>query len=69
MRRILLGLVLALACAPKQKTDSTEPAAARAAAGVDGRRLMVVVVDATGVVLGGVVTAQLGLVHGSQQLV
>src|SRR5216684_3645291 len=45
MRRILLGLLLAVACASKQKTDSSVPAAA--AGGVEGRRLMVVGINDT----------------------
>src|SRR6266852_2054755 len=45
MRRILLGLLLAIACASKQKTDSSVPAAA--AGGVEGRRLMVVGINDT----------------------
>jgi 5'-nucleotidase len=45
MRRILLGLLLTVACASKQKTDSSVPAAA--AAGVEGRRLMVVGINDT----------------------
>src|SRR5260370_42003864 len=47
MRRILLGLLLALACASKQKIDSSAPAAAPATAGVEGRRLMVVGINDT----------------------
>src|SRR5260370_4135517 len=47
MRRILLGLLLAIACASKQKTDSAAPVAAAAAGGVEGRRLMVVGINDT----------------------